>query len=98
MLNDIKAPLAETRFSFESLTMISYQWSFDMFCMSLTVSELVTENRLNRYIDAPSRRKYFHLKARPRLPISAPLTLCVYPEPFSSYSRFFTRLLHESCD
>jgi hypothetical protein len=46
----------------------------------------------------PLAQKMFFSKARPRLPISVLLTLCVYLEPFSSYSRSFTRRLYESRD
>jgi hypothetical protein len=43
--------------------------------------------------EAPLAEKIFLFEARPRLPISGLLTLCVYLETFSSYSRFFTQYL-----
>jgi hypothetical protein len=42
----------------------------------------------SRTTDAPyNKKQYFSWKARPRLPISVQLTLCVSLEPFPSYSR-----------
>jgi hypothetical protein len=49
----MKRHLADKKFSFESPTMISYLWSFDTFRISLTVFELLAENRFDRYGDAP---------------------------------------------
>jgi hypothetical protein len=46
----------------------------------------------------PLAEKIFCSKARLRLPIRVLLTLCVYLEPFPSYSRFLTHYLHESRD
>jgi hypothetical protein len=65
MLNDNEAPPSGEKFSFESPTMISYQWSFDMFCISLTVFELFAENRFDRYRDAPSGENIFIRKPDP---------------------------------
>jgi hypothetical protein len=45
MLNNNEANVAEKKFSFESLSMISYLWSCDMFRITLTVFELFAENR-----------------------------------------------------
>jgi hypothetical protein len=39
----MKRHLADKKFSFESPTMISYLWSFDMFRICLTVFELFAE-------------------------------------------------------
>jgi hypothetical protein len=50
----MKRHLAEKKFSFENPTMTSYQWSFDMFRISLTVFELFAENRFDRYRVPPS--------------------------------------------
>jgi hypothetical protein len=50
--------------------MISNQWSFAMFRISLTVLELLAKYRLDRYRDAPSGENIFIRKPDPRLPIS----------------------------
>jgi hypothetical protein len=50
----MKRHLAEKKFSFESPTMTYYPWSFDIFCITLTVFELFelfTENRFDGYRD-----------------------------------------------
>jgi hypothetical protein len=53
MLNNNEATPNGEKFSFESLTMTSYLWSFDIFCITLTVFELFAENRFDGYRDAP---------------------------------------------
>jgi hypothetical protein len=52
MLHNNEATPMEKKLSFESPTMTSYLWSFDIFRMTLTVSELLAENRFHRYRDA----------------------------------------------
>jgi hypothetical protein len=49
----MKRHLAEKKFSFESPLMISYLWSFDIFCITLTVFELFAVKRFDGYRDAP---------------------------------------------
>jgi hypothetical protein len=48
----MKRRLAEEKYSFESPTMTPYLWSFDIFCITLTVFELFAENRFDGYRDA----------------------------------------------
>jgi hypothetical protein len=52
MLNDNEAPLRGEKNSFESATMTSYEWYFDMFRISLTVLKFVAKNRFHCYSDA----------------------------------------------
>jgi hypothetical protein len=94
----MKRHLAEKECSFESPTMTSHLWSFGIFHITLTVFELFAVNSIWRLQRRPLAEKIFCSKARPRLPISVLLTLCVYLEPFWSYSRLFTHYLHESHD
>jgi hypothetical protein len=49
MLKDSEAPPSGEKVSFESSTTIFYQWSFEMFRVSLTVFELFTENQFDHY-------------------------------------------------
>jgi hypothetical protein len=49
----MKRHLAEKKFSFESPLMISYLWSFDIFCITVTVFELFAVKRFDGYRDAP---------------------------------------------
>jgi hypothetical protein len=55
----------EKKFSYESLTMISYQWSFEIFWISLTIFDSLAENRFDGYGDAPSRENIFIGKPDP---------------------------------
>jgi hypothetical protein len=48
----MKRHLAEKKFSFESPTMTSYLWSFDVFYITLIVLELFDKIRLDGYRDA----------------------------------------------
>jgi hypothetical protein len=55
MLNNNEATPSGEKFSFESPTMTvtkDYLWSFDIFCITLTVFELFAENRFDGYRDA----------------------------------------------
>jgi hypothetical protein len=49
----MKRHLVEKKFSFENPAMLSYQWSFEMFRISLTVFELLAENQFDHYRNAP---------------------------------------------
>jgi hypothetical protein len=53
MLNNYEATPSGEKFSFESPTMTSYLWSFDILRITLTVFELFAENRFDGYRDAP---------------------------------------------
>jgi hypothetical protein len=55
----MKRHLAEKKFSFESPTMTSYLWSFDIVRITPTVFELFAENRFDGYRDAPSGENIF---------------------------------------
>jgi hypothetical protein len=65
MLNDNEAPPSGEKFSFESPTMISYQWSFDMFRISLTVFELFAKIDLIATETPPSGENIFIRKPDP---------------------------------
>jgi hypothetical protein len=54
MLNDIEAPPSGEKVFIRKPDNHFYQWSFDVFRISLTVFELFAENQFDRYRDAPS--------------------------------------------
>jgi hypothetical protein len=53
MLNDDETPHSTEKVSFENPPMTSYPIPFDTFRLSLTVFELLAENRFDRSRDAP---------------------------------------------
>jgi hypothetical protein len=85
----MKRHLAEEKFSCEIPAMLSYPGCCDICRVTLTVFEFLTANQFDGYRNAPQRRKYFHSKTRPRLPISGLLTCFAWILSFSSDSRQF---------
>jgi hypothetical protein len=65
MLSNAQVRPSGDKFSFGSPTLISYQWSCDMFRISLTVFELFVQDRFDRYKDAPSGESIFIRKPDP---------------------------------
>jgi hypothetical protein len=59
MLNDDEAPPSREKFSLDSPAPTSYQKSFEMFRIYLTVFELFAESRFDHYRDAPSAENIF---------------------------------------
>jgi hypothetical protein len=59
MLNNNEATPSGEKFSFESPTMTSYLWSFDIFCITLTVFVLFVEINLMATEPPPSGENIF---------------------------------------
>jgi hypothetical protein len=52
MLNNNEAPPSGEKVFIQKPEMISYQWSFEMICITCTVFELLAESQFDRYRDA----------------------------------------------